>query len=63
MMADVSSVTEEVKSAVKDVADGGFITCPKARKLAKDLGVAPKIIGKACDELDIKIKDCELGCF
>lgn len=57
-------VSEEILNEVKKTAsDGGKISCPKARRLAKELGVSPKLVGKACDELGIKIKDCELGCF
>lgn len=57
-------VSEEILTEVKKAAsDDGKISCPKARRLAKELGVSPKLVGKACDELGIKIKDCELGCF
>lgn len=62
-MAEISNVTEDVKEAVANAADGGFISCPKARHLAKELKVSPKVVGKALDEMNIKIKDCELGCF
>ncbi len=62
-MADVSNVTDELKEAVVSASDGGFISCPKARQVAKELKVSPKAVGKALDEMNIKIKDCELGCF
>lgn len=59
----MSDVPEEVLEKVKKAAEGGKLSCPKARKLAKDLKVSPNLIGEACDGLNIKIKDCELGCF
>ncbi len=39
------------------------ITCKAARKIAKQAGLPYHEIGKLADELDIKITDCELGCF
>ncbi|NLJ76071.1 MAG: hypothetical protein GX325_02285 [Peptococcaceae bacterium] len=59
----MSEIGQEVLDAVKKVAQGGQITCTQARALAKDLQVEPIIIGKAADELKIKVISCELGCF
>lgn len=42
---------------------GGWIACPTARAIAGKLGVSPKMVGKLLDVLDIKLRDCELGCF
>lgn len=54
---------QEVLEAVKKAAEGGRITCTAARKLAGEMGISPRLIGQAADELKIKIKECELGCF
>ena len=54
-----NKVTEEIKKK----AVNGKLPCPVARKLAKELSVSYKEIGRAADELNIKITDCELGCF
>lgn len=59
----MSEIKQEVLDAVKQAAKDGGITCTAARKLARDLNVAPGVIGKAANELKIKIKSCELGCF
>lgn len=59
----MSDLPKEVLEKVKEAAEDSKLSCPKARKLAKDLKVSPNLIGEACDELNIKIKDCELGCF
>lgn len=58
-----AEVTLEVLDKVKEAAGDNGLTCPAARKLADDLGVANKVIGDACNELNIKIKNCSLGCF
>ncbi len=59
----MSEVTQEVLDRVKEAAGDNGLTCPAARKLADDMGVAPKVIGDACNQLDIKINSCALGCF
>lgn len=53
----------EVLEAVRAAAADGSITCTLARKLAGDLSVSPQVVGRAADQLNIKIKNCELGCF
>lgn len=56
-------IAGRVKEEVRKAASGGRISCPAARRLAKSLGVPPSAVGAACNELKIKIKGCELGCF
>lgn len=50
---------EKIRNAARD----GRITCALLRKIAEEAGVTYKSAGKAADELKIKIKNCELGCF
>lgn len=59
----MAEVSNEILEAVKNTAKEGRITCTAARKLAEDLKAHPRVIGEACNELKIKIKACELGCF
>jgi len=59
-MADIKP---EVLDALKAAAKEGRITCTEARKLAETLSVSPAVVGQAANELGIKIKACELGCF
>lgn len=61
--AEGVEVTPRVLEAVKKAAPDGRLTCAAARALAVRVGVRPQVIGAACDELKIKIKGCELGCF
>jgi LAO/AO transport system kinase len=60
MMAEAS---EKVREAVKAKSEEGRIACAVALKLAKDLEVPPMEVGKAANEMDIKITKCSLGCF
>jgi hypothetical protein len=54
---------DKIHEELKKMAKNGRISCPVARKIAEELSVSYKEVGKAADELNIKIKSCELGCF
>ena len=42
---------------------GGWITCTTARAMASKLKIAPRQIGELLNHLNVKIRECELGCF
>ena len=52
-----------IKDEVLKVAQDKRLPCVKALALAKRLKVKPIEIGKAANELEIKMTDCQLGCF
>lgn len=54
---------EGILQSIRDTAKEGKLSCTAARKIASDHNVPPKVVGDICDELKIKIKACELGCF
>jgi LAO/AO transport system kinase len=54
---------KEIENILKTRSAEGKITCSDARKIAEELGVPYKEVGKTANELKIKIKNCELGCF
>lgn len=59
----MSDIPEKVLEAVRQAANDNRLTCTAARKLAEELNVHPRVIGQAADQLKIRIKACELGCF
>jgi len=68
----VSDITEEgtmpvnketLKEAVRKASSDGRLTCDKAHELGKELDVSLREIGAVCNELNIKVKACQLGCF
>ena len=59
----MSDIKQEVLEAVKQAAKDGRLTCTEARKLAEDLKINPSVVGGDANELKIRIKSCELGCF
>lgn len=54
---------EKVKEELLKRAADGRIGCCEARSIAEKIGVTYAEVGRAADELKIKITDCELGCF
>lgn len=52
-----------ISEILKAKAVEGRISCGVARKIAEEHGVSYKEVGAAANELKIKIKNCELGCF
>ncbi|UNC91500.1 hypothetical protein [Candidatus Contubernalis alkaliaceticus] len=53
----------KIKEIVQAEAQDNRITCGKMHELSKKHGVSLAELGKAADELKIKIAQCELGCF
>lgn len=56
-------IPDELIDRIKEEAVDGKLTCTRAHELAKELGLAVRVVGRACDILGIKIIECELGCF
>lgn len=52
-----------IKEELKASATQNTITCGDARKVAEKLGISYREVGKSANDLKIKIKNCELGCF
>lgn len=54
---------EELKAKIKAAAPEGKISCAAAMRLAEELVISRRDMGKLLNELKIKIKQCQLGCF
>ncbi len=54
---------DKLVERLKEIAPQGRISCEAARKLAEELDISPREVGQACDEVNIRICACELGCF
>ena len=54
---------DRIAEEIKKRATGGKLNCATARRIAEELGVSYKDVGKAADNLQIKITNCQLGCF
>ena len=54
---------EELQAKIKAAAPQGKISCAAAMRLAEELVISRQDLGKLLNELKIKIKQCQLGCF
>ncbi|MGA2035943.1 MAG: hypothetical protein ABSG68_27150 [Thermoguttaceae bacterium] len=56
--------TEELILAKTKIKENKkYINCSEAIGIANTLNIAPIEVGKLCNELGIKIQNCQLGCF
>lgn len=56
-------VSEELEAAIRSRLDNGKLSCLAAWEIARDLGIGKMAVASACEALEIKIKDCQLGTF
>ena len=52
-----------IEEAAVDSGGRKELACAKAFMLASEHGVAIGEIGRVCNEEDIRISNCQLGCF
>ena len=57
------SVSEELKAAISKSLAGGKLSCLKAWEIAADFKIPRLSVSCSCEELGIKIKECQLGAF
>lgn len=56
-------IIAELENTVKVSLIEGHLSCPVAWRIAKDQNVPRIAIGEIADRLDIRITNCQLGCF
>jgi hypothetical protein len=54
---------EKLRETVQEAAKGNRLSCEKAHEMTQTLHVSLQEIGSICNELNIKITACQLGCF
>jgi len=59
----MSSEEERIVERIKEVSKEGKISCRAAHKVAGELNVSVRRVGKLINQLKLKIVACELGCF
>ncbi len=53
----------ELDQVIREAARTGFLPCAAAFSIAERLGVSPDAVGKAADDLGVRISTCQLGLF
>jgi hypothetical protein len=59
----MQDLDQRIVKELRARAEDGRIPCGVALKLAEELGVSPQEVGRAANELKIKVMNCSLGCF
>ncbi len=54
---------EKLREIIENESKDGKISCAKCMRIAKDNDISLHEVGKMADELEIKITNCQLGCF
>lgn len=60
---DDTKIDEKVLNRIKQEQKENRISCLKCWEILKELKLSRKKIGNACDQINIKIKPCQLGAF
>ena len=53
----------QIKAAVQERAAEGKLRCAAAFRIAEELGMSPMVVGKAADDLGVRLERCQLGLF
>jgi hypothetical protein len=56
-------LNENIEKEIQDSLVDGKLPCAVAFGIAKKLKVSPRQVGDTANKLNIKIKNCQLGCF
>jgi hypothetical protein len=56
-------LNENIEKEIQDSLVDGKLPCAVALGIAKKLKVSPRQVGDTANKLNIKIKNCQLGCF
>jgi hypothetical protein len=54
---------DALKEKLKAMATDGKLECARAMAFAQKEKVPSALVGELCNELKIKFKSCQLGCF
>ena len=53
----------KIEEIIKKKAREGKLPCALCFKIAEDVGISKKEMGKILNEMKVKISQCQLGCF
>ena len=62
-MEENTGLVKAVIEAATEIDGRKKLACAQAFRIAESFGVGVAQVGRICDENDIKIYGCQLGCF
>jgi hypothetical protein len=63
MLEELLMVNETLAQAIRDALVEEQLPCAEAFRIAEELKVAPAEVGRAADELGVRVSRCQLGLF
>ncbi len=54
---------EKIEKAIKEKSKDGKLPCAICFKIAEDFGISKREMGQILNEINIRISQCQLGCF
>ena len=63
MGKEQSMERQKLEKGILEKAKGGKIPCAVCFKMAEDLGITKREMGKILNKMKIKVSQCQLGCF
>jgi hypothetical protein len=54
---------QHLRRAIQRAARDGRASCRQLLEIAERTGTPPREIGRLCDEMNVHIANCQLGCF
>jgi len=62
-MKSQEELTKAVLERSREANGRRTLTCAQALSLAAELGVKPVEIGRICNQENVRLGSCQLGCF
>jgi hypothetical protein len=54
---------QQLAEQIRQLSTEGKVSCQAMLALAEREHVSPAEVGRLCNEMDIRIRACQLGCF
>ena len=54
---------KKLEEAIQGKAKDGKLPCAMCFKIAEDFGISKMEMGKILNEMKVRIRQCQLGCF
>ncbi|MGD1076005.1 MAG: hypothetical protein ABR903_08020 [Thermodesulfovibrionales bacterium] len=62
-IAELIENKNAIQALLRERSTNSTIPCPLARQIAEELHISYQKVGQTADEIGLKIKGCDLGCF
>lgn len=56
-------MNKQLRQAILSHMEDGHLTCHRAHTIAQEMGVEPLEVGRAADEVEIRVSRCQIGLF